>query len=183
MKPPPFLRRIWLDGLLFICNRLVANIPSHAVRLAFYRGIMRFEIGRHSYVFCGAQFDTRGGFRLGNNSTINEKCRLDNRGGLSIGQNVSISADTCILTADHDPHDPAFGGRNRPVLIEDYAFIGTRALILPGVTLGRGAVVGAGAVVTRDVAPLSIVAGSPAREIGKRNVDLNYEIDYHRLFA
>jgi acetyltransferase-like isoleucine patch superfamily enzyme len=44
-------------------------------------------------------------------------------------------------------------------------------------------VVGAGSVVTKQVAPLSIVAGSPAREIGKRNSDLNYEIDYHRLFA
>ena len=183
MKPPPFLRRVWLDGLLFICNRLVANIPIHLVRLVFYRSVMRFEIGEHSYIFSGARFDTRGQFRLARNSTINEGCRLDNRGGLSIGENVSISAETCILTADHDPHDPAFGGRNRPVVIEDYVFIGTRALILPGVRLGRGAVVGAGSVVTKEVAPLSIVAGSPAREIGKRNSDLNYKIDYHRLFA
>jgi maltose O-acetyltransferase len=177
------LRRIWFDGLLFVCNRLVANIPSHALRLAFYRGVMRFEIGKHSYIFCGARFDTPGGFRLGNNSTINERCRLDNRGGLNIGENVSISAETCILTADHDPHDSAFTGRSRPVVLEDHVFIGTRAMILPAVTVGRGAVVGAGSVVTKSVAPLSIVAGSPAREIGQRNPDLNYRLDYHRLFA
>jgi len=177
------LRRVWFDGLLFVCNRLVANIPSHAVRLAFYRGLMGFEIGECSYIFSGARFDSRGSFRMGRHTTINERCRLDNRGGLCIGDNVSISADTCILTADHDPQDSAFSGRNRLVVVEDYVFVGTRALILPGVTIHRGAVVGAGAVVTRDVPPLTIVAGSPAREIGKRNPDLNYEVDYRRLFA
>jgi maltose O-acetyltransferase len=144
---------------------------------------MRFDIGDHSNIFSGASFDTRGSFRMGNNSVINERCRLDNRGGLSIGQNVSISAETCILTADHDPHDSAFTGRNRPVVIEDYVFIGTRALILPGITIGRGAVVGAGAVVTKSVPPLAIVAGSPAREIGQRNPDLDYQLDYQRFFA
>jgi maltose O-acetyltransferase len=144
---------------------------------------MRFQIGQHSYIFSGARFDACGNFRLGKHSTINERCRLDNRGNLSVGNNVSISAETCILTADHDPHSPAFSGRNRPVVVEDYVFVGTRALILPGVTIGRGAVIGAGAVVTRDIAPLVIAAGSPAREIGKRNPDLNYQIDYHRLFA
>ncbi|MEY2541832.1 MAG: hypothetical protein QOI22_1434 [Verrucomicrobiota bacterium] len=178
-----FLRRLWFDGLLFVCNRLVANVPSHTVRLAFYRGVMRFDIGDRSNIFSGARFDTRGSFRMGNNSVINERCRLDNRGGLSIGQNVSISAETCILTADHDPHDPAFIGRNRPVVIADYVFVGTRALILPGITIGRGAVVGAGAVVTKSVPPLAIVAGSPARQIGQRNPDLNYQIDYRRFFA
>jgi len=183
MKTPSFLRRVWFDGLLFVCNRLVANFPSHVVRLAFYRHVMRFEIGEHSYIFSGARFDARGGFRLGNNSTINDRCRLDNRGTLLIGANVSISAEACILTADHDPHDSAFAGRSRPVVLEDHAFIGTRAMILPGVTIGRGAVVGAGSVVTKNVAPLSIVAGAPAREIGQRNPDLNYRLDYQRLFA
>jgi maltose O-acetyltransferase len=120
---------------------------------------------------------------LGRNSTINEYCRLDNRGGITVGENVSISSETCILTADHDPHDPAFKGRERAVVVEDFAFIGTRAMILPGVTVGRGAVIGAGSVVTKDVAPLTIVAGSPAREIGKRSPDLDYTVDYRRLFA
>jgi acetyltransferase-like isoleucine patch superfamily enzyme len=183
MKSSVLLRRIWFDGLLFICNRIISNIPSHTVRLAFYRHVMRFDIDRRGCVFCGARFDARGNFHLGKSSTINERCRLDNRGGLTIGENVSISAETCILTAEHDPHDPQFAGRNLPVVIDDYVFVGTRALILPGVTIGRGAVVGAGAVVSKNVAPLSIVVGSPARQIGERNPNLDYRIDYRRLFA
>jgi maltose O-acetyltransferase len=144
---------------------------------------MRFEIGERASIFMGAQFDTREHFKLGNLSTINRGCRLDNRGGLEIGSNVSISADVCILTADHDPQSSSFAGRNRPVQIGDYVFIGTRAMILPGVTIGRGAVVAAGAVVTRPVAERSIVAGSPAREIGTRHADLDYQVGYSPFFA
>jgi maltose O-acetyltransferase len=69
------------------------------------------------------------------------------------------------------------------VRIEDYVFVGTRALILPGVTIGRGAFVGAGTVVTKDVAPFAIVAGCPAKQIGSRPANLQYEIRYDRLFA
>jgi maltose O-acetyltransferase len=157
--------------------------PSHAVRRWFYRAVMRFDIGDRAFIFMGAQFDTRGQFKLGDNSTINRGCRLDNRGGLEVGSNVSISDDVCILTADHDPRSASFAGRTRPVRIGDYVFVGTRAIILPGVTVARGSVVGAGAIVTKDVAECSIVAGSPAKEIGTRRADLDYQVDYYRFFA
>jgi len=179
----PLVRRILFDGLLFLCNRIVGRIPSHTLRLAFYGGVMRFAIGDKASIFSGAQFTNRGSFAVGDHTTINEDCRLDNRGGLTIGSHVSISPQVCILTADHDPQDPQFRGRERAVRIEDYVFVGTRAMILPGVTLLRGAVVAAAAVVTHDVEPLSIVAGSPAREIRKRNPDLAYDVGYRRLFA
>jgi acetyltransferase-like isoleucine patch superfamily enzyme len=178
-----WLRRIWFDGLLFLCNRIVGHVPSHALRKFFYRSVMHFEIGEKSYIFCGAHFDNRGEFRMGSHSTVNQECRLDNRGGITIGENVSVSAQVCILTAEHDAHSPTFAGRDRGVQIDDYAFIGTRAMILPGTTIGRGAIVAAGAVVTKEVPPLSIVAGSPAREIGRRDPTLDYKVDYCRLFA
>jgi acetyltransferase-like isoleucine patch superfamily enzyme len=177
------LRRLWFDGLLFVCNGLVGHFPSHALRRWFYRAVMRFEIGKRSFIFMGAEFDTRDQFKLGDHSTINQDCRLDNRGGLEIGNNVSISANVCILTADHDPQSARFAGRTRSVHIADYVFVGTRAMILPGVTIARGAVVAAGAVVTKDVEERMIVAGCPARQIGVRDADLNYEIDYVRFFA
>jgi acetyltransferase-like isoleucine patch superfamily enzyme len=178
-----FLRRLWFDGLLFLCNRVIGRFPCHSFRLWFYRAVMRFEIGERSFIFMGAEFDTKDQFKLGDHSTINQDCRLDNRAGLEIGSNVSISANVCILTADHDPQSATFAGRNRPVRISDYVFVGTRAMILPGVTIARGAVVAAGAVVTKDVGERMIVAGCPAKQIGLRNADLNYQIDYVRFFA
>jgi len=177
------LRRLWFDGILFLCNNVVGHFPSHTVRRWFYRAVMRFDIGKRAFIFMGAQFDTRDHFKLGDYSTINQGCRLDNRGGLEVGSNVSISADVCILTADHDPQSASFAGRTRSVRIGDYVFVGTRAVILPGVTIARGGVVAAGAVVTKSVAECSIVAGCPAREIGTRRSDLTYQIDYCRFFA
>ncbi len=176
------LRQIGYEGLLYFTNRVLARIPSHQLRLFFYRRIMRFAIGSKSYIFMDAWFDTKGGLTMADHSVVNQKCRLDTRGTITIGSNVSISAEVCILTADHDPASPSFAGRHRPVTIGDFVFVGTRAVILPGVTLGKGAVVAAGAVVTRDVAPFDIVAGCPARKIGSRNKELLYETDYGRLF-
>src|SRR6476659_8275704 len=177
------LRRLSFDGVLFLCNHLLAHIPCYAVRNWFYRLVMRFEIGKRSFIFMGARFDAKGQFKLGVYSNINHGCRLDNRGGLEIGSNVSISADVCILTADHDPQSATFAGRERPVRIGDFVFVGTRAMILPGVTIGPGAVVAAGAIVTKDVAERSIVAGCPAREIGTRRPELAYQVGYHRFLA
>ncbi len=179
------LRSIAYDGLLFITNRMVARIPCHALRLFFYRHVMKFSIGRHSYIFMDAWFDTKGkgSFVMGSHSVVNQKCRLDNRGTIVIGNNVAVSAGVCILTADHDLHSPSFSTRLRRVTIEDFAFIGTGALLLPGVTVGKGAGVGAGAVVTKDVPEFTIVAGCPAKQIGRRSeLSLNYDAGYHRWF-
>jgi Acetyltransferase (isoleucine patch superfamily) len=68
-------------------------------------------------------------------------------------------------------------------LIEDYVFIGPRAIILPGVKIGKGAVVAAGAVVTKDVAPFSVVGGVPAKIIGERKIkNLSYKLGRARWF-
>ena len=178
-------RCIYHDGLLFLASRIVSRVPSHRFRLFFYRHVMGFSIGTSSYIFMDAWFDAkgRGSFVMGHNSVINQKCRLDNRGSIVIGDYVSISAEVCILTADHDLQSPTFEGRTKRVSIGDHAFIGTRAILLPGVTVGKGGAVGAGSVVTRDVPDYAIVAGCPAKQIGIRAPSsLNYSIDYKRLF-
>ncbi len=176
------VRNFVYQVLLYVTNHLVNKAPSHFFRLGWYRKIWRLAVGTRSYIFLGTTFDSRGNFTLGNGSVINQNCRMDNRGGITIGRNVSISAEVVVLTADHDPNSPTFEGRTHPVVIHNYAFVGTRAMILPGVTVGKGAVVAAGAVVTKDVQPFTIVAGIPAKVIGSRTTQLDYNLDYGRLF-
>lgn len=129
-----------------------------------------------------SSFDCARNFSIGTNSVINSRCRIDNRGAISIGENVSISQEVIILTADHDIDAAKFSGRNKTVKIEDYVWIGTRVTILPGVTVGKGALIAAGSVVTKDVAPFSVVAGVPAKLIRMRREDLDYKTSYRRLF-
>jgi maltose O-acetyltransferase len=120
----------------------------------------------------------RDGFELGARTRVNRDCCLDVRGSLLIGEDVSISPEVMILTAGHAVDDPAFGVETRPVVIEDHVWIGARALVMPGVRLGRGSVVAAGSVVTRDVEPRAIVAGAPARKVGVRSESaLDYALD------
>ena len=92
-----------------------------------------------------------------------------------IGNRVCINDGVEILTASHDVADPAWNDIKAKIIIEDYAWIGTGAMILPGVTIGRGAVVGARAVVSKSVAAGAIVVGNPAKTISRtRCSELNY---------
>lgn len=94
------------------------------------------------------------------------------------GDDVSIGPEASILTLGHNPRSSVFSDKGGDVIIGDRVWIGYRALILPGVTIGEGAVVGAGSVVTKGVAPYTIVAGNPAKVIGHRPKELNYQLNY-----
>ena len=166
---------------LYICNKMISKVPSHRIRLWYYRVFMKFSIGKKSAIFLNCTFDNSSGFIMGNNCVINAKCRMDARGTITLGENISISEEVIILTADHDPYSPNFQGQNKPVKIEDYVWIGTRAMILPGVTLEKGCLIAAGAVVTKSVPPFEIWGGVPAKKIGERNKSLQYTVDYKRL--
>ena len=87
---------------------------------------------------------------------------------MTIGRNVCISEDVRILPASHDVSSPTFDYGCRPVTICDNVWIATGAIVLLGVTIGERAVVAAGAVVTKDVDPWTIVGGNPAKFIKKR---------------
>lgn len=95
---------------------------------------------------------------------------------VKIGERVCINDGVEIITASHDVADPEWKHIKGKVIIEDYAWIGTGSMLLPGVTIGRGAVVGARAVVSKSVAAGAIVAGVPAVPISKKRSEvLNYD--------
>lgn len=174
-----------VDGLVFACldyaPSLVSQTPFHAFRLLVYR-ILGAHIGEHTSIHRGCEFYNITGLRIAGNSVINRNVVLDARRGLTIGRNVSISEFAIIYTLQHDLDDPMFEVTGSAVNIEDYAFIGARAIVLPGVHVGEGAAVAAGAVVTRDVPPYTVVGGVPARPIRQRSRDLRYTFDYRRSF-
>nr|WP_224746266.1 acyltransferase [Mucilaginibacter glaciei] len=143
---------------------------------------MKYGIGHNTAILMDCTFDCTQHFSIGNNSVVNTKCRLDNKSSITIGNNVSISQEVMILSADHDPDSATFTSRNLPVVIEDYVFIGSRAIIMPGVTIGYGAVIAAGALVKENVEAYAIVGGVPAKFIRKRNTELSYQLSYRRLF-
>jgi acetyltransferase-like isoleucine patch superfamily enzyme len=170
------------DALLYICNIVVANFPSARLRKLFYQRVMQVEMAPGVFIHSGLWLDCRRQLVIGENSVINQRCRLDARGLITIGKNVSISPEVHIITADHDISTDDIGGRNRPVTIGDFVFVGSRAMILPGVDIGEGAVVAAGAVVTKSVPPRDVVAGIPAKKIGTRTSKFNYNTKVVRHF-
>lgn len=106
------------------------------------------------------------GLSIGDDVDIGEFVVLRASGGLTIGNRVLIAAHAVLTTRGH-PEQPPRSGRveDAPVVIGDDVWIGAGAIILPGVTVGEGSIVAAGAVVTRDVAPRTIVGGVPAEPI------------------
>ena len=170
-------RLLCIRILSYFTNHVVAHVPSFTLRRLWYTRALGIDFGPRASVFLGAYvwFDgpretRRRGVAIGRNSRINRNCTLDIRCGLTIGDNVSVSPDVMILTLSHDYNDPTFVDLDTgPVTIEDHVWIGSRAMILPGVTVGRGAVVAAGSVVTKDVAPMTVVAGIPAKPVARRD--------------
>lgn len=106
---------------------------------------------------------------FGKNSAVMNGCELVARTSISIGDNTRIGPHTLIYDSDFHDVDPGLRnqpGKTEPVVIEENVWIGSRAIILKGVCVGRDAVVAAGCVVTKDVLAGSIVAGNPMRIVG-----------------
>lgn len=160
----------------------VGNIPSHVVRLFLWRRLFGLTIGKGSAIYRRPEIRSPRRLTIGENTTIGKNVILDARSGLTVGNSVNFSSEAAIWTLQHDVRSPTFGTVGKPVTIEDYAWISFRATVLPGVTVGEGAVVAAHAVVVKDVAPYTIVAGIPAREVGVRPRDLSYKLDRHTPF-
>ncbi len=171
------LRYPYHFAINYVPNHILNKIPSYTVRHFFYRYAFGIKLGKGSSIHMNTRIN-RFNIKIGVDTVINRRCYLDGRGGLEIGDNVSISPEVQLITASHDVNSKTFEYVVNPISIQDYAWVGTRSMILPGVILGKGCVIAAGAVVTKNVAPYSIVAGTPAVKIGERNSVLDYHCSW-----
>ncbi len=172
----------YILDLELLVLRIVSFFPSFLVRRFFF-GLGGVGIGRRAFIHMGVDFFNPRGVRIGEGSIIGRNAFLDGRARLTIGKHVDIASDVMIYNSEHDINSADFVANVAEVEIGDFAFIGPRAIILPGVKVGKGAVVAAGAVVTHDVNDFQIVAGVPAKVIGERaKQDLHYKLGRARLF-
>ncbi|RFZ92822.1 acyltransferase [Mucilaginibacter conchicola] len=165
---------------IYIVCGTIALLPFHSLRIALLR-LLKASIGKKVGLYRGFEVRSPWKMRIGNSTIIGHKAMLDARMGLFIGSNVNLSNEVMIWTLHHDYNSPDFAQAGAPVSIEDYAWICSRAVILPGVTIGKGAVVAAGAVVTRNVAPYTVVGGVPAKKVADRNPNLVYDLGNYVL--
>lgn len=175
------LETISLEFWLYIL-RLVGFIPSHTIRKFFYL-LSGIKMPFDSTIHLGANFFNPEGITIGHNTIIGDHCFLDGRALLKIGSHVDIASQVLIYNDEHDINSANFSNSFGPVTIGDYVFIGPRAIILPNVSIGRGAVVAAGAVVTKDIPDFEVWGGVPAKKISTRLLtNPNYRLGRVMLF-
>jgi len=169
------IRTVWLEFVVFLLH-VGGYVPFHLFRRLLYR-LAGMKIGKGTSIHTGLHLYDPHNITIGNDTIIGEQAVLDGRDTLRIGDHVALATGVMIYNSQHDIQNPTFKAISKPVIIDDYVFIGPRVVILPGVHIGKGAVVGAGAVVTKDVPERSIVGGVPAVEIGKRQLaEYSYKI-------
>lgn len=170
------LLRSWRGGWAWFGLVYIGKLPGHTIRRSLYRWLYGFSYPATSVLYGGAEIRNCQALKIGEYCIIGHNAILDARRGIELGNNVNLSTGVWIWTEQHDPNDPAFGIVGGKVIVGDYAWISCRTVILPGVTIGTGAVVAAGAVVTKDAPPWSIVGGVPAVVIGERNRNAHYQL-------
>lgn len=166
-------------GFIRYLLMLTGRIPSHTLRDFLYRKVFHVRMQDSAVVYGGAEIRAPHLLFIGKGSIIGDDAKLDARNKIIIGNNVNLSTSVWIWTEQHDPQSPCFGvpSGKKTVVIHDRAWISSRVTILPGIEIGEGAVIAAGAVVTKDVEPFAIYGGVPAKKIGQRNINLVYEFD------
>lgn len=171
----------YLETQIYLLS-LISHFPSRNLRRICYQ-LAGVSTSTTTTFYMGTRFFKPTGVKIGFDTMIGYNCFLDGRAPLTIGNHVDIASEVLIYNDEHNIHDNEFGNSYGPVTIKDYVFIGPRAIILPGVTIGKGAVIAAGAVVTKDVPDMEIWGGVPAKKIGERTVkNLSYTLGRPMLF-
>jgi acetyltransferase-like isoleucine patch superfamily enzyme len=162
-------------SIIYLVCGVIGWLPFHTLRILLLRAL-KAKISWKVGLYRGFEVRSPWKLKIDKGAIVGHNALLDARMGLTIGRNVNISNEVMIWTLHHDYNSAEFAQIGRPVVIEDYAWLCSRSVILPGVTIGKGAVVAAGAVVTRDVQPYTVVGGVPAKLIAFRNENLTYDL-------
>ena len=162
----------------YLSTSFIPSFPSQRVRNWGMRK-MGVNMTNNVKLFANFQMRTPSSITIEDGVSIGPKVLLDGRKGLVIRRNAVVAYEAIIWTLNHDYNDIEFCGKGASVEIGEYAWVCSRAIILPGVKIGKGAVVASGAIVTKDVEPWSIVGGIPAKKIGEREKK-NYNYGYNR---
>lgn len=169
-------------GLWLMFSQTAFQIPCWLLRKTLLK-ITTGKLGEKTFILRGLQIINPSNVFIGNHVVINKQCMLDGRKSkIIIGDNVDIAQETNIWTLEHDVNSSIHEVRGGDVIIEHHVWIASRVTILPGVHIGQGAVVASGAVVTKDIPPLEIWGGVPAKKIGKRINSLQYINNYNPWF-
>lgn len=155
-----------------ICSELNYKYHDFDKRRELFSELIGQELDEEFRVFTPFFTDFGKNIQLGKNVFINAGCKFQDQGGIYIGDDVLIGHNVVMATLNHDENPEKRANLiAAPINIGDKVWIGSNATILPGVTIGDGAIIAAGAVVTKDVEEKSIVAGVPAKFIRKVNTD------------
>lgn len=174
--------RQYATGLFYLALKILSGVPSMHIRNFVLRNIYGMNIARGAVLMGNFRLRRPSRIRIGKGTVVGERVELDGRASLFIGEQVNISSEVMIYTLQHDYKAPGFENSGAPVIVEDYVWLSTRSILLPGIRIGKGAIVAAGAVVTKDVPPFAVVAGVPAKQIGTRPQDvLNYSPADYRI--
>ena len=147
------------EPLLYKLNTMMRFDPEYPTVL---KEIFRENIGENRFIAAPLRGACISTVKIGKGVFINSNCLMMGRGGITIEDDVQIAANVQLISNNHDPYDLSVL-LCRPVLIQEGAWIGAGATILPGVRVGRHAVVGAASVVTKDVPDYAVVVGNPAK--------------------
>lgn len=165
------------NRLKLIALRLAKHlIFSNRLRMWLYRSFLGMEMGNDCIIWAGNRFNDISSLSMGNNVIVGPGNVFLVRGGIEIGNNVNLSGFSFFISQSHDVNNPYGHTSLAKIRIKDDAWVATNSMIMPGVTIGRGAVVAAGSVVVKDVPDYCVVAGNPARQIGTRSPDIRYRL-------
>lgn len=171
IKQKIFIVLYYLIGIRLPSSESFLSMGSQRIRGFLCRQIF-LKTGRNINIEKNVFFGSGKEISLGDYSGIGLNARI--QGPLTIGSYVMMGPDVLIYTKNHEfnrldiPMMEQGNTQPKEVIIEDDVWIGARAIILPGVTIGKGAIIAAGAVVTKDVEPYAIVGGNPAKQIKSR---------------